>query len=128
MINVLIAGAGPTGLTLACLLARAGVPVRIVDKAPAFPRSSRGKGLNARSLEVFDDLGISLALHAVGRDRLVFRKYYNGERINDTDPFEGAAPTPEARHARGLMLPQWRVEDELRRLLASHGVEVERGS
>ena len=109
MTNVLIAGAGPTGLTLACLLARAGVSVRLVDKSPEFPSSSRGKGLNARSLEVFDDLGIGSALQAVGRDRLVFRKYYNGEFINDTDPFEAAAPTPEARYARGLALPQWRV-------------------
>ncbi|MGD9652470.1 MAG: FAD-dependent monooxygenase [Candidatus Dadabacteria bacterium] len=33
--GVLIVGAGPTGLTMACELARRGVPFRIIDKAPA---------------------------------------------------------------------------------------------
>ena len=56
--EVLITGAGPTGLTLACTLARAGVAVRIVDASAAPPIGSRGKGLQPRSLELFDDLGI----------------------------------------------------------------------
>ena len=56
MTSVLVAGAGPTGLTLACDLARRGVAVRIIDKLPEFPRGSRGKGLSQRTLEVLDDL------------------------------------------------------------------------
>lgn len=56
--NVLIAGAGPTGLTLAIDLARRGIEVRIVDKAAAFFAGSRGDGIQPRTLEVFDDLGI----------------------------------------------------------------------
>ena len=56
--EVLVVGAGPTGLMLACDLARRGVAVRIVDRGLEFPHGSRGKGLSPRSLEVFDDLGV----------------------------------------------------------------------
>ena len=47
---MVIAGAGPTGLTLACDLARRGVAVRIVDRARAPFSGSRGKGLQPRTL------------------------------------------------------------------------------
>jgi 2-polyprenyl-6-methoxyphenol hydroxylase-like FAD-dependent oxidoreductase len=56
--NVLIAGADPTALTLEIDLARRGVEVRIVDKAAEFFAGSRGDGIQSRTLEVFDDLGI----------------------------------------------------------------------
>jgi FAD binding domain len=56
--DVLIVGAGPTGLTPACTPAQRGVRVRIVDAASAPARGSRGKGLQPRTLELFDDLGI----------------------------------------------------------------------
>src|SRR5262245_51873965 len=56
--DILIAGAGPTGLTLACVLARHGVRCRIVDRADDVVMASRGKGLQPRSLEVLEDLGV----------------------------------------------------------------------
>lgn len=59
MTDVLVVGAGPTGLVLACDLARRGVAVRIVDRSPAPPRTSRAKGPNPRSLEILDDLGVA---------------------------------------------------------------------
>ena len=43
-LDVLVAGAGPTGLTLACDLARRGVAVRIVEKTSEFPTAPGGKG------------------------------------------------------------------------------------
>ncbi|VFA98368.1 Uncharacterized conserved protein [Nocardia cyriacigeorgica] len=42
---VLIAGAGPTGLTLAIDLARRGIPVRLIDRAEQFSAGSRGDGI-----------------------------------------------------------------------------------
>ena len=45
-VDVLVVGAGPTGLTLACDLARRGVAVRIVDRAQEFPGGSRSQGLS----------------------------------------------------------------------------------
>src|SRR3954464_14385869 len=56
--NVLIAGAGPTGLTLAIELARRGIDVRVVDQAEHAFIGSRGDGLQPRTLEVFEDLGV----------------------------------------------------------------------
>src|SRR5882672_10385184 len=79
--DVLVVGAGPTGLTLACDLARRGVAVRIVDRVPEFPHGSRGKGLSQRSLEVFDDLGVVDRLLTFGVTHLPHRKYRGAEII-----------------------------------------------
>jgi 2-polyprenyl-6-methoxyphenol hydroxylase-like FAD-dependent oxidoreductase len=64
--DVLIVGAGPTGLTLALDLARRDIRVRIIDRATSHFIGSRGKGLQDRSLEVLDDLGVADQLKAVG--------------------------------------------------------------
>ncbi|MDH6575787.1 FAD-dependent monooxygenase [Kitasatospora sp. MAP5-34] len=127
MAAVLIVGAGPTGLTLACGLARLGAKVRIIDKSPEFQSSSRGKGLNTRSLEVLADLGIGDRLLAAGRTRLPFRKYFAGEFVADADLSLDSAPTPDAPYPGGLFLPQFRVEELLREQLATYGVKVELG-
>ena len=56
-VNVLIAGAGPVGLTLANELARYGVSVRIVDKAAQRTDKSKALVLWSRTLELFDHAG-----------------------------------------------------------------------
>lgn len=56
--DVLIVGAGPTGTTLAIDLTRRGVAVRLIDKAPHSFGGSRAKGIQPRTLEIFDDLGV----------------------------------------------------------------------
>jgi len=53
--EVLVVGAGPTGLTLACELARHGVQCRVIEAAPGPRPGSRGKSVQPRSLEIFDD-------------------------------------------------------------------------
>ena len=55
--SVLVVGAGPTGLALACGLRAAGVPARIVDAAPGPATTSRALGLQPRGIEVLDRLG-----------------------------------------------------------------------
>jgi len=55
---VLVVGAGPTGLTLACELLRRGVRCRIIDKASGPATTSRALGLQPRTLELFDTMGI----------------------------------------------------------------------
>lgn len=64
--EVLIVGAGPTGLTLACDLARRGVRCRLIEQSDRLFPGSRGKGLQPRTQEVFDDLGVSDAIRAAG--------------------------------------------------------------
>ncbi|WP_033825479.1 FAD-dependent monooxygenase [Kitasatospora sp. MBT63] len=125
MKTVGIVGAGPTGLTLACCLARQGVRVRVLEQAAAFATGSRGKTLNARSQEALADLGILDRLTAGGRTHLPFRKYFGGEFIADTDPYADARPTPGTPYPTGLFLPQWKVEGALRELLAELGGQVE---
>ncbi|MEV3928740.1 FAD-dependent oxidoreductase [Streptomyces sp. NPDC049944] len=125
MTDVLIVGAGPTGLTLACDLARRGLAVRIVDRSPAHPRSSRSKGPNPRSLEVLEDLGVVEAVLAAGSAPLPMRKYRDGVAVADADPHAGSAPTPDAPYDRGRLIAQWRLEEILRDRLAGYGVAVE---
>ena len=126
--GVLIVGAGPTGLTLAIELARRGAGVRIVDAAPVPHRESRGKGLQPRTLEVLEDVGITGRALATGTTRLPFRKYFDGAHVNDTDPFADALPTPDAPYERGVLIGQWQVEKLLRERLAEFGVDFEHGT
>ncbi len=126
--DVLVAGAGPTGLTLAYDLARRGVAVRIIDRGAEFPRGSRGKGLSPRSLEVFDDFGVAGRLLEGGVTRLPFRKYRGAEVVAEADPEAGQVATPDIPYPVGLLIPQWRVEQTLRERLADAGVAVELGT
>ncbi|GHB60008.1 hypothetical protein GCM10010347_32540 [Streptomyces cirratus] len=113
MTDVLIAGSGPTGLTLACDLALRGVAVRILDRRTAPHRESRGKGLLPSSLEVFESLGVAEAVTAAGSQDLVLRKYFDGEHITDTPMGDG------------VLIGQWQIEQALRDRLAGLGVRVE---
>jgi 2-polyprenyl-6-methoxyphenol hydroxylase-like FAD-dependent oxidoreductase len=123
-----VVGAGPTGLTLACDLARRGVAVRIVDRAQEFPGGSRGKGLSPRSLEVFDDLAVIDRMLASGITHMPHRKYQGADVIAEIDPEAGRMPTPDIPYPVGLMIPQWRVEQILRERLADFDVAVELGA
>ena len=58
-VDVLIAGAGPTGLALALWLAKSGVGVRIVDKAAEPGTTSRALAVQARTLEFYRQLGFA---------------------------------------------------------------------
>ena len=57
--DVLIVGAGPTGLTAATILARYGVDVRIIDTKAGPVKESRALGVQARTLELWDKLGLA---------------------------------------------------------------------
>ena len=57
--QVLIVGAGPTGLALACQLARCGIDCMIVEKGAALTPYSRALGVHARTLEIYDQFGIA---------------------------------------------------------------------
>ncbi|MCX4690195.1 FAD-dependent monooxygenase [Kitasatospora purpeofusca] len=128
MTNVVIVGAGPTGLTLACGLARQGVAVRVLERAAAHADGSRGKTLNPRSLEILADLGIAEELASIGRTHLPFRKYFEGAFVNETEPFAGARPSATTPYPASRWLQQPQLEALLRERLAALGVEVELGA
>jgi 2-polyprenyl-6-methoxyphenol hydroxylase-like FAD-dependent oxidoreductase len=125
--DVLIVGAGPTGLTLACVLARSGVRLRIVDASGAPPAGSRGKGLQPRSLELFDDLNIVDRVIANGVFGLPVRAYDQAGNATEQGLSEHAPTRPDAPYLTTLITPQWRVEEALRATLAGFGVAVEFG-
>ncbi|NEW29321.1 FAD-dependent monooxygenase [Nocardia cyriacigeorgica] len=125
---VLIAGAGPTGLTLAIDLARRGIPVRLIDRAEQFFAGSRGDGIQPRTLEVFDDLGVLDAIHAAGAPAPVMRAYLGGQFAGEHRMSEPAEPTPAVPYPNVWMLGQSGTEAILRERLAGFGVHVELGS
>jgi len=65
--DVLIVGAGPTGLMLANQLARRGVRIRIIDRHAGPARESRALGVQARTLEIYSHLGIADQAVALGK-------------------------------------------------------------
>jgi len=56
--EILVVGAGPTGLMLACWLARFGVRARVVDSKPGPANESRAVAVQARTMETYDMLGL----------------------------------------------------------------------
>jgi 2-polyprenyl-6-methoxyphenol hydroxylase-like FAD-dependent oxidoreductase len=122
--DVLVAGAGPTGLTLALDLVRRGVGVRIVDKADRFPVGSRGDGISPRTLEVFEDLGVLDEVISAGMSAPLTRVYAEGQVVWEGRMAEPVAPRPDAPYPNVWFVPQWRTEQILRSKLAAHGVEV----
>ncbi|MBM7809119.1 2-polyprenyl-6-methoxyphenol hydroxylase-like FAD-dependent oxidoreductase [Geodermatophilus bullaregiensis] len=124
--DVLVVGAGPTGLTLACDLRRRGVDCRVVDRATGHHHRSRGKGLQPRSLEVFDDLGIAGAALAAGRTHHHVRLYSGGRLALDLD-VPARPPQPGVPYPNLVVLPQWRTEQLLRTRLSELDGAVESG-
>lgn len=126
--NVLIAGGGPTGLTLGIDLARRGVDVRIVDKATTYCGGSRGDGIQPRTLEVFEDIGVLDAVLAAGSPQPTFRAYVDGRLVAERRMSESREPTPAVPYPNPWVLGQARTEGILRERLAEFGVRVELGT
>jgi 2-polyprenyl-6-methoxyphenol hydroxylase-like FAD-dependent oxidoreductase len=125
--TVLIVGAGPTGLTLACELARGGVSFRLIEAAPGPQPGSRGKGIQPRTLEVFDDLGIVDRVLAHGRMAMPTRLTAPDGRVT-LDGGEAPRDRPDIPYPASLVTPQWRTEEALRLRLAELGGAVEFGT
>ncbi len=121
--TVLLIGAGPVGLTLACELARRQTPYRLVERAAEPPRGSRGKGLQPRSLEILHDLGLAEALLAAGSTDLPYRKF-NGNQLLGESP-RRVVERADTQYPKTLLLPQYAVEESLRAKLHELGGAVE---
>lgn len=80
MIDVLIAGAGPTGLMLANILGRIGFSYRIIDQNSGPAKESRAIGIQARSLELFEKLGFVEEFLKNGMRAEGARLYLHGEK------------------------------------------------
>jgi 2-polyprenyl-6-methoxyphenol hydroxylase-like FAD-dependent oxidoreductase len=122
--DVLIVGAGPTGLVLALWLTRLGVRVRIVDKTAEPGTTSRALAVQARTLELYRQLGLADAVVSRGRKMTSVNLWKTGKRVAHVvfgDMGEDLSPFPYA-----LIYPQDEHERLLIDRLAAAGVQVER--
>jgi 2-polyprenyl-6-methoxyphenol hydroxylase-like FAD-dependent oxidoreductase len=121
-VDVLVVGAGSVGLTAAAELRRRGVDVRCVDAAVQHNVSTKALGLQARTLELFERLGV--VEDAVARG-LPVRKFNIMSEEHQIAQFDlGGLDTP---YPYLLMLPQNTTEEILRRRLEQLGGQVESG-
>jgi len=122
--DVLIVGAGPTGLVLALWLARLGVRVRIVDKTAEPGTTSRALAVQARTLEFYNQIGLADAVVERGRKGTAVNLWVAGKRVAHAvfgDMGSGISPFPYA-----LIFSQDEHERLLIDRLAEIGVQVER--
>ncbi|MFI1398978.1 FAD-dependent monooxygenase [Streptomyces sp. NPDC020681] len=126
--GVLIVGAGPTGLALACDLARRGVDALVVEQSEALFPGSRGKGLQPRTMEVLDDLGVVDAVLAAGGKAPVGMVWQDGARQGEHEMFERPGPTETAPYGEPWLLPQWRTQQILHTRLTELGGGVAFGT
>src|SRR4051794_14773810 len=120
--QVLVVGAGPTGLTLATQLLSRGIRTRIIDKHQSPMPYSRALGINARTLELLDTMGLAEAFLDIGH-RVGSIRMYSGQR-----PLVRQAFTRNgSRFDFMLHLPQQETELLLRRRVGELGGTVEQG-
>lgn len=123
--DVLVVGAGPTGLMTAILLARDGVDVRIVEKRVEPTSQSRAFVIQARTLEQFAAIGLDGPLFDEGVINTSVDLYVSGKLAGSED-FD-AADAPDTPFKFNLMIPQPRIEKVLVDVLTRLGRSVERG-
>ena len=122
--DVLIVGAGPTGLVLALWLARMGVRVRIIDKTAEPGTTSRALAVQARTLELYNQIGLADAVVERGRKVPAANFWVSGKKVGRlalADFGAGLSPFPYV-----LVFPQDEHERLLIDRLTRSGVEVER--
>jgi len=122
--SVLIVGAGPTGLALALWLTGLGVRLRIIDRTAEPGTTSRALGVQARTLELYRQIGIADAVTGGGVQAAGVNLWVRGERaarLPLRDIGEGLTPFPGV-----LIFPQDAHERLLIERLQALGVDVER--
>lgn len=124
--QVLIVGAGPTGLVLALWLTRLGVRVRIIDKTAESGTTSRALVVHARTLEFYRQLGLAEDVVRLGREFVGANLWVKGRRAGHIELGaigEGLSPFPFA-----IVFPQDEHEKLLIDRLTALGVTVERST
>jgi 2-polyprenyl-6-methoxyphenol hydroxylase-like FAD-dependent oxidoreductase len=121
--DVLICGSGAAGLTLAIDLARRGISFCLIEKMSAPFHGSRGKGIQPRSQEIFEDLGVLDRLAAAGGAYPPLREYRDDGSCEESAFSPSQAPTPGEPYRNALLTPQYRTEGIMRERLTELGCE-----
>ncbi|MEV8376147.1 FAD-dependent monooxygenase [Kribbella sp. NPDC056861] len=122
--EVLVVGAGPSGLMTAALLVRQGVQVRIIDAGSGPATESRAFAIQARTIELFRGLGLADELLSRGVVTTGIEFHIKGRHVGGLD-FDRAR-AGDTPYQFILMAPQAEVEELLLKDLARHGLTVER--
>lgn len=120
--DVIIIGAGPTGLSLACQFVRYGIDFVVVEKNETFTRFSKAIGVQARTLEIYDQLGLAQPAIKDGEITEMVRLVEGGEvrgEIHLGNFGKDLSPFPYL-----LMLEQNKNEELLYKYLRAHGRDV----
>jgi 2-polyprenyl-6-methoxyphenol hydroxylase-like FAD-dependent oxidoreductase len=126
-IDVLVVGAGPTGQTLACDLQRRGVAHRVVTAAEHGFEGSRAKGVQPRTLEVFDDLGILPDLQSRGTAYPLLGLHL-GPLTLPWVMYRHHQATEDVPHPNTMLVPQFETDACIRRRLEELGGTVAYGT
>ena len=120
--DVIIVGAGPTGLSLACQLVRFGIDFVIIEKNPGVTEYSKAIGVQARTLEIYEQLGVVQQAiergQIAGKIRIIAGGRVRGE-VDLADMGQGLSPYPYL-----FVLEQSKNEQLLYDYLQSHHQEV----
>jgi 2-polyprenyl-6-methoxyphenol hydroxylase-like FAD-dependent oxidoreductase len=118
-----VVGAGPTGLVLACELLARGIRTRIIDKGDGVVMQTRALGIHARTLEVFDMMGLAERFAGHGQVVRRFHMYADGKTLVRLELARNGS-------AFGFMLdvPQDVTETILRQRVSELGGSVEQGT
>jgi 2-polyprenyl-6-methoxyphenol hydroxylase-like FAD-dependent oxidoreductase len=122
--EVLIIGAGPTGLMMACQLLRYGVKFRILDKQKDRAHESRAFAIQAKSMEIFQNLGCADEFLKVAHSNVNFAFFINGKKqieIKFKHFKHQDTPFPSV-----YFLPQTETERIFIEFLEKQGVYIER--
>lgn len=107
-----IAGGGPAGMVLGYLLARAGVPVVVLEKHADFLRDFRGDTVHPSTLQILDEIGLLLAFERLPQQKVSHLGMRFGDRLQQAIDFRGLRP-----FAYVALVPQWDFLD----FIASEG-------
>ena len=121
--QVLVIGAGPTGLTLAAQLLARGIQTRIIDKGEGVALQSRALGIQARTLELLDTMGLADAFLARGHRVGHLRMYAGTRRLLNLNLAHNGS-----RYAFVLRLAQRETEMLLRARVQELGGTIEQGT
>ncbi|POX55059.1 monooxygenase [Streptomyces sp. Ru71] len=122
MTEVIVVGAGPTGLTLACELALTGVETLVVERLPARIEQTKGGAIQPRTQELLELRGLLEPMRA----RAFSREPVGGNFALLPVPLDCTAW--DTAHPQPLFIPQWEIEEVLEERATALGVEVLRGT
>ncbi|TFK37808.1 FAD binding domain-containing protein [Crucibulum laeve] len=127
---ILVVGAGPSGLVLALVLAKSGVPVRIIEKSSTIPIGTRGSVLMPRTIEIYNLLGLHPQLSAskgLKDPPMVIYNTPGGNEVLKTAPpmLKELPKTPDIPFNAPIFISQNINQHILREELEKHGCKVE---